>query len=77
MSIRDVDRLVGRTRSFLGVYDETGLLRFLLAGPNARPGVFEMRKTIDRYRPATEWYSQPAAKSIRSTLRSTSCHSDV
>ena len=29
MSIRDVDRLVGRTRSFLSVYDETGLLRYL------------------------------------------------
>ena len=29
MSSRDVDRLVGRTRSFLSVYDETGLLRYL------------------------------------------------
>ena len=29
MSIRDVKRLVSRTRSFLGVYDETGLLRYL------------------------------------------------
>ena len=29
MSIRDIDRLVGRTRSFLSVYDETGLLRYL------------------------------------------------
>lgn len=29
MSIRDVDRLVSRTRSFLGAYDETGLLRYL------------------------------------------------
>ena len=29
MSIHDTDRLVSRTRSYLGVYDETGLLRFL------------------------------------------------
>jgi len=29
MSICDVNRLVGRTRSFLSVYDETGLLRYL------------------------------------------------
>ncbi len=29
MSIRDVDKLVGRTRSFLSVYDESGLLRYL------------------------------------------------
>lgn len=29
MSIRDVDMLVNRTRSFLAVYDEIGLLRYL------------------------------------------------
>ncbi len=29
MSIHDVDKLVGRTRSYLSVYDETGLLRYL------------------------------------------------
>ncbi len=29
MSIHDTDRLVGRTRSYLSVYDETGLLRYL------------------------------------------------
>ncbi len=29
MSICDVDRLVGRTRSYLSVYDETALLRYL------------------------------------------------
>ena len=29
MSICDVDKLVSRTRSFLSVYDETGLLRYL------------------------------------------------
>ncbi len=29
MSIHDVDRLVSRTRSYLSVYDETGLLRYL------------------------------------------------
>ena len=29
MSIHDVDKLVSRTRSYLSVYDETGLLRYL------------------------------------------------
>ena len=29
MSLRDIDRLVSRTRSYLSVYDETGLLRYL------------------------------------------------
>lgn len=29
MSIHDIDRLASRTRSYLSVYDETGLLRYL------------------------------------------------
>ena len=29
MSLHDIDRLVSRTRSYLSVYDETGLLRYL------------------------------------------------